>query len=150
MKVILGFGIMLFSACLAIYNVTRNERKEITFPTVLLILFTYFGIALWLDLSLSNFKSVESTNTLDEKVAQVNEAKRDAITAQRLAEQALEQSRVVYAVSLARTGMLFSESIANKDLKEAKEILKEIYKLDYAHKVKSMIEQQILPKNFEP
>lgn len=153
MKVILvGFGVMVGSACLAYYNVSKNDKKEITGPTLTLIFSSFVGFALLIGLpfQLLGFDSAKLTTELSQKVAQADDAKVKAEKAQLLAERALEKSREVYAIGLVRTGMLPSEASTKKDQIEAREILKEVYKDDYSRKMKNLIDQHVLPRGFEP
>lgn len=153
MKVILvGLGVMVGSAYLAYYNISKNDKKEITGPTLTLIFSSFVGFALLIGLpfQLLGFDSAKFTNELNQKVAHAEDSKAKAEKAQQLAELALQQTREVYAINLARTGMLPSEASAKKDQIEAREILKKVYKDDYGRKMKSLIDQHVLPRGFEP
>lgn len=148
MRLILGVVLFFVSGGLAYYNITRNDKKEITGPTLSLIFSCFVGLVLLLNLNftLLGFDSSQ----LDKKVNEASAAKDDAIKAKSLAELALKETKEVYALSLIRTGMLPSEESSKRDAEEARKILKTIYGDEYRAKVQALEEKGLLPSGFTP
>lgn len=148
MRIILGIVLFLVSGVLAYYNVTRNDNKEITGPTLSLIFSCFVGLALLLNLNftLLGFDSSQ----LDKKVEEAQTAKDDALKAKSLAEIALKETKELYALSLIRTGMLPSEESSKRDTEEARQILKSIYGDEYRAKIQALEDKGLLPSDFNP
>lgn len=146
-KMIFGIGLFIGGVVLAVYNVKKHERNEISGPTLSLIFSSLIGLALIFNVpfKIGGFDS----QALDEKVKKAEESKNQAVVARKKAEEALKESQKIYALSLIRTGMLPSEESVKKNTVEAKKIFKELYKDNYNVEVKSMIDSGLIPSNVE-
>ena len=148
MKVALGISIFIISTILAVYNVSRNERKEINGPTLSLIFSAFVGVALLANLKF-NLLGFDSSQ-LDEKVAEANSARNEAVAAKEIAQKSLAQTKEVYALNLLRTGLLPSTESLKKDREYAREMLKDAYGTKYLDKVNDLKNRQLVPYDFKP
>ncbi len=148
MRIILGIILCLVSGGLAYYNVTRNDKREITGPSLSLIFSCFIGLALLMNLNF-NILGFDSSQ-LDKKVEEAQTAKDDALKAKNMAELALKETKEVYALSLLRTGMLPSEESSKRDRAEARKILKSVYGDDYRTKIQALDDKGLLPSDFSP
>lgn len=147
LRICLGVFIAVVSVWLAFYNVSKNEKKEITGPTLTLIFSSFLGLALVLNINFNVFGF--DSSQFDQKIAQANSAKDEAEKASKLAEEALYKSKEVYALSLLRTGLLPSEESIVSDRKIAREILKSIYGDKYEQKIQNLHQQNLLPIDYK-